>query len=155
MFSVQNLSISDAFIFCAPFICWLPISFSSVLAVIKDYRVVILILAVESLVRLSLAMFEKLLIFLFYSSQHKAVDIFLSTCCQCSPSACTNLYSGYEWYALCDCNLSYSINFLSFLDDRKTFFSSNKKWILTNIVLSVFPFMPIVGNSDENSTEIL
>lgn len=48
----------------------------------------------------------------------------------------------------------YSNNFCVSADSR-AFFSSNKKWILTNFALSAFPLLPIVGKSDRNSSEIL
>jgi len=33
--------------------------------------------------------------------------------------------------------------------------SNNSKWIITSLILSMFPLMPIVGKDDKNSTEIL
>ncbi|KAG4073636.1 hypothetical protein HA402_000860 [Bradysia odoriphaga] len=109
----QSLSIPTAIIFCAPFVCWLPISFTSILKVIKDFRVFVLIAAVESLV------------WTFFYRQVVSVLLVLVP-----------------------------IYILISNDDRRRFCLVNKKWLLTNILLSVFPLLPIVGNNDNHSTEL-
>ncbi|XP_037052386.1 GPI ethanolamine phosphate transferase 1 [Bradysia coprophila] len=110
----QSLSISTALIFCAPFVCWLPISFTSILNVVKDIRVFVLIAAVESLV------------WTFFYRHVVSVLLVLVP-----------------------------IYIVISNDDRKRFCLVNKKWLLTNIILSVFPLLPIVGNNDNHSTELL